>query len=136
MAIGSKVIGKAVVAGQYGILQTEAGLVGLSQTVQLVDPAQTLATVEQSVEQVDKARQLVSFTQRVVTDSVDDVFVPLAYVELNGVILTCSTAYNNVRVTHNEDQSSTAAMNVTYPTGMVINIPSFHGKPVRILVHE
>lgn len=138
MAIGSKVIGSSVVAGQYGIIQSQAQLAGFSQIVQLVDPAKTLATIEQSVLMVDKAKTLARFTQRVVASDqvIADIFVPYGYVELNGIILTCETPANNIRVTHNEDQSSTASMNVTYPTGIQINIPSFHGKPVRILVHE
>lgn len=138
MAIGSKVVGASVVAGQYGIINPEQTLGELSQEVRIVDPAATLGTIEQNVRGIDKAKTLVSFTQRVLGDGElpSDIYVPAGYVELNGLMLTCETPYNNISIDHSEGQNSTASMNVTYPTGAEINIPTFHGKPVKVLVHS
>ena len=134
MAIGSRVPGASVIAGQYGILSAESQPIVLSQQVRLVDPAATLITLSQSVQQIDKARKLVTVQQRVVQAGTQ-VQPPAAYVIINGVDVTGMTARDTVRITFNEDQAATAAVFMFVEMGAAVNIPSFHGKSIRIETH-
>jgi hypothetical protein len=138
MAIGSRVPGASVIAGQYGIISAGAQPVALSQTVRLIDPAATLITLSQSVQQIDRARQMVTLQQRVLGAGVapSEVRPPAAYVIINGADVTAMTALDTVRVTFNEDQAATAAVFMFVEMGAAVNIPSFHGKSISIETHS
>jgi hypothetical protein len=138
MAIGSRVPGSSVIAGQYGIISAEGQPVALSQTVRLIDPAAQLVTLSQSVQQIDRARQLVMLQQRVLGAGVapSEVTPPAAYVTINGVDVTSMTARDTVRITFNEDQAATAGIFLFVEMGAAVNIPSFHGKSIRIETHS
>src|SRR5690554_2610049 len=138
MAIGSRVPGQAVIAGQYGILSAESQPVVLSQQVRLVDPAAQLITLSQSVQQIDRARQIVTLQQRVLGAGVapSEVRPPAAYVIINGTDVTAMTALDSVRITFNEDQAATASIFLFVEMGAQVNIPSFHGKSIKIETHS
>lgn len=138
MAIGSRVPGTSVIAGQYGIISAEGQPIVLSQEVRLVDPASTLITLSQSVQQIDRARQIATLQQRVLGAGVapSEVTPPAAYVIINGTDVTAMTALDTVRVTFNEDQAATAGIFLFVEMGAQVNIPSFHGKSIRIETHS
>jgi hypothetical protein len=60
---------------------------------------------------------------------------PAAYVIINGADVTGMTALDTVRITFNEDQAATAAVFMFVEMGAPVNIPSFHGKSIRIETH-
>lgn len=139
--IGSKVVGKATVAGQLGEISAQSDAIQIAQDVRFreVEAAATLITIEQSVGEISPARTLIRFQQQVIaagTQPTDpENRPPAAYIYINDEDYSSRTARDTVRVTFNEGQSATASIFVFWPIGATINIPALHGKPVRIETH-
>ena len=135
MAIGSKIIGRVVIAGQYGIIERER-LALINQRVNGVQAALT-ATLTQSVQQLQRSAT-VRMQQRVLEpgQQPSGVRPPAAYVIINGDDVTGITALDTVSVTFNEGQSATASVFLYYETGATVDIPALHGKAITITTHS